>query len=396
MSTKQHTKHNHFTRYFKLACLSLAAMIFVSAQATQSQANDTMYERLCQLVDLASDSKTRDYASDQFAMLSQYAESDANLPYLHALTLAGKYKYSAAVIPAKLATDRNSQNPNAWKLRIWLTITVDRNFDDGMETMERLAERLNADGALVCGSHELLELSDFMGRVYGYLAGPGNVDSISLNRLHTKVATYLTPTQNEYFSTAADMVMDEYLDRMHHIDGARSQAQQLEEQIRSRKLGYMSEERNYLRDEMEKVEDNRMEGRRTAANERNHIAAYRGSGYGSYGESGHYLRGRRVIRLSSHYYRNNYGWERGLDDRHYADVNRREANFNEYLSDREQNLRRRMNRLAKDEERMLRRPNTGNSREVRSSTNAALALRTYAPFPLNASSEINNTLAMYK
>ena len=385
-------KPNNRSPYRNLArllslLLALPLTAFAGERLSANESGD-YFELLCQLVQQVDDKDTRDYASARLTEMSIHSK-DANLPYLHALALLRDYKYKDAVAPARLAIEQGSCNPDAWKLSIWLTITTEKDLSGGLANMLRLARLLNAENSpLQADQVEALRVADFLGRVSGFLAGLDELNALDLSIAQSEMRSLLTTEQQDYFAAAQQSVLDEFVDRLDYVADARDQARMVEDDIRNRRLSDASAERSYLRDQMDFIEQHRMQAREISANERNHIAANRGAGYSrQYGyRNGVLVRGHSRIR---------YGNNHGLGDRHYANVNNREAEFNNYLSDREQNLRRRLNRLAQDDERMLRRENTGNSRHARSSQTKATSLRTYVPLPIDVKSALTNLLASY-
>jgi hypothetical protein len=91
-----------------------------------------------------------------------------------------------------------------------------------------------------------------------------------------------------------------------------------------------------------------------------------------------------------------YVEEHGLGDRHYADVNRREHDYHEYLVARERNLHRRNRRIEQDTSQLLSRPVVGSAAEVTCLRKKATALATYVPLPISPKEQIGRILASYR
>jgi len=379
----------------KYMAVCLVGIFIASSQVSQAQAggNDTLHDQLSALVELADHRESRDFASEQLRLLSRTSPQDSNLAYLHALVLVDKLRTRDAVAPAKLAVENQSRNPDVWKLRVWLTVSHEKDYDDAMATMEQLAEQMNRKQPLfLCSTSELLELSDFMGRVYGFLLGPAEVSELSLQHSEQRLLLSLTPRQTTYFTSAKTSVLENFSDRLYHVSEARTHAQNVEQDIRHKNLSESSDERSYLRGQMEQVEQMRLEARRLSANERNVIAATRGSGYNSHHPRFYLVSGG----MYGHHGHAGHSYERGLGNRNYANVNYREREYNNFLSYREKNLRRRMINSSKRDQRQMRKPNNGNSRKVVSGLKKASMLHFYLPLPVNTNKEIKNLLASYR
>ena len=208
-------------------------------------------------------------------------------------------------------------------------------------------------------------------------------------------------------------------------------AQHQESKIRSDELKRLTNEDRYANGELEKIEGTRLRQREIAANERNVIASTREvSKGGAVGSDGTRFRsvdtpnlvsarrgttlGRALIGAAAHVrvvfdpklnrsrldqasgFASGYSTERGLGDRHYRNVNNREAEQDERLDDREGLMLRRLRRISKDKAKQINRPNAGMTPSVRAMLAKSKALYTYIDFPVAVASELSTLIAFYR
>ena len=94
--------------------------------------------------------------------------------------------------------------------------------------------------------------------------------------------------------------------------------------------------------------------------------------------------------------RGGYYRDRGLGDAHYADVSRREEEYDDYLAEREKKLNRRHRRIAQEASRLLRRRVSGTTPEISRQKAEAKSLANYVPLPVSPEREVERILASYR
>ncbi len=162
---------------------------------------------------------------------------------------------------------RDSNNWFALRARIWLW-TILKNYPAAMLSAEKLAEQIAAaDGKSMDVDEELSELTTYLGRIYGYLAGPvaGTVNQDERRLSERKVLSRLGDQRAELFSKSRDRVLQQHLElsdtRSDELEKARDrEAAEREktlaevaaerEQMQTR-AGEIKEQRAKLREEMQ-------------------------------------------------------------------------------------------------------------------------------------------------
>ena len=416
------------------------AVVLVTSTASQSLAQSDerpVAREMEELVELMASVRTKSAAEAQFVELRRAAPADARVPYAYALLLIEQKRFREACEPLRESLRLNRGNLDAWKTRIWLSVLTE-DHDDALASMERLVRQMPATDVSPDRERKCREFAGFIGQVFGYLSGPGydRLDPVSHTSARQTIANYLPEPRKDVFETLLANVVDDYTVRMKQIDELTGQAQRGEAEYRNEQLANLENDRRFAWREMGRLEELRMQGKTLASNERNVIAATRersaagfrqgdDTRYRDSQEIGPFYRpdandlswnaaaGAFVVdpnanaqldhvadryqaldqrgRAGGGYYR-----ERGLGDEHYADTNRREEEYHDYLAEKERKLNRRHRRIAQDQARLLRRRVTGYTPEIARQKAAAQALASYVPLPVSPASEIQRILASYR
>lgn len=402
-----------FATVTKIAALCLLALPAAARAQSPSLEN---------LVRLSKRLDTAQAASAELARLQRQSPTDARVPYVYSLVLIERLDHVAAHRHIKQAVQLDPGNLNAWKTRIWLSLSV-KDTDDALASMEQLAVRMPTGPVSPAAEQLCQQFSGFMGKAFGYLAGPQaeRVATMQVAAVERRILNRLTPSRKAVFMQGRDEVTEEFESRIAEVAQSRQIAVQRETRARQEKLDDLAEEHNYAFGELEKIEGLRLAGRRIAADERNVIAATREHSLGgsAHGAATNY---RDSIEQGPTYHRppnaeadapyqfdhnydryrlynsrrggaSGYATDRGLDDRHYVDVNRRDAQYHNYLAGREKKMHRRLQRIAKDQAKQLKAPNGGSNAMVRALTAQAQALTTYIELPVTPRAEIASILA---
>ena len=398
--------------------LGLATVLAVSAASrglAQSDARESAQD-MEELVKLTASVRTKGDAESQFGELRRIAPADARVPYVYAMLLIDRKRYQEACEPLEDALALDGKDLAAWKTRIWLSVLTE-DCDDALITMNQLVKRMPAGGTSTECERRCHEFVGFVGRVFGYLSEPGkeHVDPMKLASYQQAIIGHLPEARKDVFKARFEGVIEDYQARMRQIDELSEQARQGEAECRDQQLTGLEQDRSYTWSELSRLEDLRMQSRVLATDERNMIAATKTrtrAGCSRTDDVRH--TGSHAIRpvhlynlqdgLAARYrglvchgaWSGGYVEEHGLGDRHYANVNRREEEYDEYLTDREKDLNRRHRRIGKDTSRLLSRPIVGNTSELTCQRRKATALSTYVPLPVSANGEVERVVASYR
>jgi hypothetical protein len=378
---------------------------------------------------LGSDVKRTNEAYAAFCSLRESAPADARVPYVYAMILVNQHNNRNAVDAMRDAVRLAPGHLDGWKMYIWLSVHT-KNYQEAFAAMEDLSRRMPRDPQCRERVAKCREFAGFMGQIYGFLSGPegGRVDVLKLAVSQQTVESCLTADCRAVFQTLRKSVMDYHLAQNNQIDGLQDQARENEVAYRNQQLANLAQDRGFTWSELQRVEDLRAENRQLMSHERNTIAATRRNSGGrlnrfddmrardnleigpifeddpenpiSTEDHPHWVvpegtgpavdhladRRRRFDRTAAtdafHFDR------RGLGDRHYRDVNRREEENDRRLDRRERELAQRNLRVASEEKQLLTRPVTGNNSQLFALKQKAKALPTYVEIPVSPADEI--------
>jgi len=400
--------HLNTSRLFKSAMITSLAVTALAGSAATSTAQqcDLLCHELGQLVIDNSDPQKTELVQISLTQLENLAPADARLSYAQALMSLDGRRYEDAAGYLKKTVQLDPRNLDAWKASIWVSV-ITRDYRDALSSIERLSGHMGVETASPARARKTREMAAYLGSIMGYLDGPRGslVNPSDMAISEETVLANLTGTVLEAFETGRRDVVDDFMARAEQLDYARQNAQENEVKSREQRMERLSDEGEYALSELNQVEDRRQEDRKFGTGERNTIAATRQYSTTSYSSNYPYSYrgyGRRYVpttvagyfvnRPYSYHLNNGWGYrsgvKRGLDDVHYADVNRRQVEYHNYLTTRRRRLQTELRRISKDEDRLLTRPNVGNTPHTRAAAAKAVALATYIPLPVNPNLEL--------
>ena len=199
----------------KVAVFCLLATICASQASAQEPSLET-------LVSLSQKAATANSARDELRRLRDQDPADARVPYVYSLVLVDRLEYADALSHVRQATSLNPGNLNAWKMRIWLSVST-KDVNDALSSMQQLTSRMPRS-ASPAGEQVCQQFSGFMGKVFGYLAGPHaeKVSTMQVASVERRILGQLTPERE-----------------------ARSRHEQ---------LAGLADEHNYAHNELQKIE----------------------------------------------------------------------------------------------------------------------------------------------
>ncbi len=383
----------------------------------RSAERNTLAHDLRAAVKLSAHSATR---AEAFRALQDLQHRDSRVTYIHGLLLVERYRYPQGLQAINRAIESDKGNLTAWKTRIWLEV-VTKDYDKALGTMESLSQLMQTSSA----EAKCRDYCNFMGQVFGYLEGPGQKRAFvrKVADAEKRIVGGLSKTRYNVFETARAGIASDYSHRNNQIAQLLDTARSNQAESRKSQIADLATEGKGATTELARVEDRREVVRNLATAERNEIAATRDKSYHGSGAMGgsaysdatqrgpmyhrppnakkdrgwvldhnydRYRLGASGFRAGSAGYR-----DKGLDDRHYADVNRRAAQDDHRLDRLKSDLNTRLQRIASDKKRLMLKPNTGASDLVRSKIATAKALSTYVAVPVDPQREVQQVLASF-
>ncbi len=398
-------------------------LLLIVVSTTAAGTDPAVGARLQQLLEPGGGNRMFTARDLGFSQLEQIAPDDGRVPYARGLWLIDRHRYRDALDPIKQAVDKDPRNLAAWKTRIWLALAM-QDYEDAFATIRWLSERMPEPDSTT-RERRVREMSEFFGKVVGYLAGPGQQQVSSSERAYfeEQLVTRFTPERRSAFDAGRQQVLSDYDYRMRSIGNFRDAARDKEDAYRNQRLAELELERQFVYDELAKLEQLRITDRQTGSEERNVIAATREQvNQASVGSTT--IRRSDDTKIGPHYrkppadrpndrivldyrrqrdrqfglgsgYANRFSSQRGLGDRHYLNVNERQEDYDDYLADREQDLQLRLRRIVKDETALHRRPNPGSDTMISRAMATAQAMSTYVAVPVNPRVELQRILDSY-
>jgi hypothetical protein len=135
---------------------------------------------------------------------------DRQLVYAYALVRMQQRQYpeAAKLLEQYLAIEK--QDAHAWRAKAWLSMLM-KNAPASLVELDKLSQLL-ADEKSPISDADQVELTAFLGRMIGFLEGPGEgaVNMATLAQAKRKISERLTATQRENFDQQASAVTDEF------------------------------------------------------------------------------------------------------------------------------------------------------------------------------------------
>jgi len=211
--------------------------------------------------------KARAEAAEQFELVGRMAPIDGRVPYAYALVQVRQRKYPEA---AKLVADvlaKDEKNVHAWRTKIWISMLT-KDCATAMVEMDSLGKVLGeGDGGSVGEVDETKqELARFLGRMFGFLEGPGEGQAAAalVDSQQRKVFSRLTDPQQTAFTEARHAVAERYAsltgeqestkdeaikEQQRRKEALRDEVQRRRKQI-AKELAFIEPERDRLEDEL--------------------------------------------------------------------------------------------------------------------------------------------------
>ena len=205
------------TRYQTLAALCGMVILTVAApgglSAAGEQLDPALKAGIVKLLQLGWEKPTEAFEQSQklYKELEAQFPGHAALDYAYALVQLKRFRYAAAARAIDRVAAVQQDDLTIRKLRCWLA-GVSRQYDVVLKEMERMADLLAAEAAKAvqpgqdaqAGQDEHLQTAQLLGRVYGFLEGPGRggVDDLLRAKTRQYVGDRLSDAQRAAFDEA--------------------------------------------------------------------------------------------------------------------------------------------------------------------------------------------------
>lgn len=135
---------------------------------------------------------------------------DRQIVYAYALVRMQQRQYPEAVRLLEDYLSIEKEDAQAWRAKAWLAMLM-KNASSSLVDLDKISQ-LVADEKTELTAAERQELIGFLGRMIGFLEGPGEgaVNSSTLSAAKRKIVDRLTPTQRETFDQNVSAVIDEF------------------------------------------------------------------------------------------------------------------------------------------------------------------------------------------
>lgn len=135
---------------------------------------------------------------------------DRQIVYAYALVRMQQRQYPEAVRLLEDYLSIEKEDAQAWRAKAWLSMLM-KNASSSLVDLDKISQ-LVADEKTELTAAERQELIGFLGRMIGFLEGPGEgaVNSSTLGAAKRKLVDRLTGTQRETFDQNVSAVIDEF------------------------------------------------------------------------------------------------------------------------------------------------------------------------------------------
>lgn len=242
-----------------------ALILLSSAGVPVAAAAPPTRDELKKLLELGwrIDPESQQAADELYDQLSGATRSHGSVSYAQALIKIKQRRYSDALPLVDDLLRFEPKNIDAWRAKIWLSIILRRSPEALVATEKAVAlfpaepaapvapppaDKDARDDPAEANDAEryYVDLSTFLGRMFGYLEGPGaaTVGEAQLVTHRTKVVERLTGARREAFLAGRDAVMDQFLGKKDDQQVTREKAVQEEEKQRDQRLRQLDEQRS--------------------------------------------------------------------------------------------------------------------------------------------------------
>ncbi len=246
-----------------LAILAIAAL--VGAALAGGHIEPALKAGIIKLVQLGWEKPSDAFEQSQklYKDLEAQFPGNATLDYAYALVQLKRFRYAEAARAIEKAVAVDKQNLTLLKLRCWLA-GVSRQYDVVLKDLERIADLL----AVAAGDQSKpkqdaesqqtarLETVQFLGRVYGFLEGPGSSGVDALQRAKTRqyISDRLDAPQRAAFDEASRTVREQLSALEKEIAEKTAENQKQAAKLRQETLEQLSRQAELLRGEIATAE----------------------------------------------------------------------------------------------------------------------------------------------
>ena len=190
--------------------LILAACLGLLGSTTSAQVSPAV--AISELLSVGWDTRPegRERAAAAYQQAVEDFPGDRQLVYAYALVRMQQRQYPEAVRLLEDYLSIERQDAQAWRAKAWLSMLM-KNASASLVDLDKISQ-LVADEKTALTVAEQQELIGFLGRMIGFLEGPGEgaVNSSTLSAAKRKIVDRLTGTQRETFDQNVSAVIDEF------------------------------------------------------------------------------------------------------------------------------------------------------------------------------------------
>jgi hypothetical protein len=145
-----------------------------------------------------------------YRQTSEDLPGDRTLVYAYALVKLQQRQYPEASRLLDQYLGIEKQDVFAWRAKAWISLLT-KNAGGAVVELDKLSQLL-ADEKVKLSDEQRSELVTFLGRMVGFLEGPGegSVTAASLTATRRKISERLPGTEREAFDSAISAVVDEF------------------------------------------------------------------------------------------------------------------------------------------------------------------------------------------
>jgi len=249
-------------RYQTLAALCVMVILAVAAlgglSCAAEQLDATLKAGIVELLQLGWEKPTEAFEQSQklYKQLEAQFPGHPVLDYAYALVQLKRFRYAEAARAIDRVAAVQQDDLTIRKLRCWLA-GVSRQYDVALKEMERMADLLAAEAAKAAHpdqdaqarQNEHLQTAQFLGRVYGFLEGPGRggVDDLLRAKTRQYVGDRLSDAQRAAFDEARRATGDQLAELQNQIAQKTAENEKQAARIREETLQQLAARAEALR-----------------------------------------------------------------------------------------------------------------------------------------------------
>jgi hypothetical protein len=233
----------------RLAGVVAAALVSLASQVALADEADTKRAigRLIQ-VGWSTSAQARTAADAAFAEESPVIAGDLRALEAWTLILIQQRRYEDASKRVDQWLSKDADNLLALRARVWLSVIL-KNYPAAMLSAEKLADKLSPSEELSPGKEDPSEeLVTFLGRIYGFLGGPGAGSANQEDRKSSekRIVAILGDRREALFADARDGVLQQHLELADTKTEQRDKARDAEAVERDKSLAEIATERERM------------------------------------------------------------------------------------------------------------------------------------------------------